>query len=256
MGSFIQNSRAYNIKAETEIAVILSHFDTNYVYGIMEDKLREVTIKFNPVSTPNLTNSFEDNFKAILLNYPESREEILQTREQSYFEIIAMISNKFNFQFTPTVDMDSYGVSNLLYDFFVSNYHVYLVKFVTKYIINECEVLYNALQMEQFKKDKDVTTLSNKKLYDNSHLAIICSHLNLVIDYMTELDFSMEQILNVIYNNNYTFTSVFLQHVFSRIPFYTMFYVNMVNNPEVKADLISAVRWEIQRTQSNIQLNF
>ena len=121
MGSFLQNSRAYNIKAETELAVILSHFDESYVYNVMDDNINMLNKKFNSIPLPNITNSFEDNFKAINLHYPEKREDILQTRYDVYYQIIEMISNKFQFEFRPSDDMDIYTVAYFIYDFFISN---------------------------------------------------------------------------------------------------------------------------------------
>ena len=51
MGSFLQNSRAYNIKAETELAVILSHFDESYIYNVMDDNLNMLNQKFTVTFT-------------------------------------------------------------------------------------------------------------------------------------------------------------------------------------------------------------
>ena len=47
MGSFLQNSRAYNIKAETELSVILSHFDESFIYNVIDDNLNMLNSKFN-----------------------------------------------------------------------------------------------------------------------------------------------------------------------------------------------------------------
>ena len=255
MGSFLQNSRAYNIKAETELAVILSHFDESYIYNVMDDNLNMLNQKFNSVSMPNITNSFEDNFKAIQLHYPEKRDEVLQTRYDTYYQIIEMLAKRFQFEFRPSDDMDIYTVAYYTYDFFLANYHAYIIKFLTHVIGTQCEVLYNALGMEQFKKNKDISTSANKQLYKNQHLAVLCSNIDMVCTYIKDMDFSMEQILNICYDNNYTTVSIFLQHIFPIYDFYKTYYSTLLYNEALHSDIIACTQWEIQRRYSTIALS-
>lgn len=258
MGSFMLNNQAYNIKAEAELAVILSYFDTNYIYGVMDDRLAQIMMQFNAVPLPNLVNSFEDNFKAMLSKYPENKEDIMQVREGTYNEIIEKIAVRFNFEFKPLEDMDIYGVAWLLYDFFVANYHGYVVKFFTNFISNEYETLYAALDLEQYKKDKDVTTVANKKLFDNQHLAVVCSHIHSALSYVSEMTFDMEHILNVVYDNNFLYNQVFNQHVFSKTDFFKSFYCPLLYDSNIMSDIVAAIKWEILRrfSSSNLNMNF
>ena len=84
MGSFLQNSRAFNIKAETELAVILSHFDESYVYNVMDDNINMLNKRFNSIPLPNITNSFEDNFKA---KWNLDGDKIWAINEKSFEEV-------------------------------------------------------------------------------------------------------------------------------------------------------------------------
>ena len=258
MGSFMLNNQAYNIKAEAELAVILSYFDTNYIYGVMDDKLNQIMMQFNSIPLPNLVNSFEDNFKAMLVKYPENKEDIIQVRETTYNEIIEKIAQRFDFEFKPLDDMDIYGVAHVLYDFFVANYHRYVVKFFTNFIANEYESLYAALGLEQYKKDKDVSTVSNKKLFNNQHLAVVCSHMHSVLNYITEMTFDMDTVLNVIYDNNFLYTQIFNQHVFFKNDFFRSFYCTLIYNSNIVSDIVAAVKWEVLRrfSTSELSMNF
>ena len=260
MGSFLQNNQAYNIRAEGQLASILSSFDTDYVIGIMEDILANQLNDFNPVPKANIINSFEDNFKAILNDYPEDKPNILDIRESTYSLILSKIAKAFNFEFRDTDQMDLYSIAKLLYDFFVSNYNGYLINFMADYIIREQDTLYKVLNMEQFKKDKDVTTIYNKKLFDSVQMAIISSHLDYVVKYMMDIDFTMEQVLTVTYRNNPYHIAAFMQHVFPKMDFYKDYYCRLISIPNIYPIIVTYLKIDLQRrclpADARINLNF
>lgn len=260
MGSFLQNNQAYNIRAEGQLASILSSFDTDYVIGIMEDILANQLNDFNPVPKANIINSFEDNFKAILNDYPEDKPNILDIRESTYSLILSKIAKAFNFEFRDTDQMDLYSIAKLLYDFFVSNYNGYLINFMADYIIREQDTLYKVLNMEQFKKDKDVTTIYNKKLFDSVQMAIISSHLDYVVKYMMDMDFTMEQVLTVTYRNNPYHIAAFMQYVFPKMDFYKDYYCRLISIPNIYPIIVTYLKIDLQRrclpTDTRINLNF
>lgn len=255
MGSFLQNNRAYNIKSETGLARILTYFDSTYVMGIMDDNLRNADIQFSALPKPNIVNSFEDNFKAILIEYPEEKDQIMATRESVYYEIIAKLSNHFSFEFKPSVDMDIYAITYLLYDFYVANYNPYLIKLLTEYIIKEQDAIYISYNLDQFRKDKDVSTITNKSLFESSHMAIICSHIDYVLNNITGIDFPIENILNVIYNYNQTQVNAILQHISPKFDLFKVYYTRLFNNPDTKVDIITAIKWELMKRCSNGSIN-
>lgn len=260
MGSFLQNNQAYNIRAEGQLASILSSFDTDYVIGIMEDILANQLNDFNPVPKANIINSFEDNFKAILNDYPEDKPNILDIRESTYSLILSKIAKAFNFEFRDTDQMDLYSIAKLLYDFFVSNYNGYLINFMADYIIREQDTLYKVLNMEQFKKDKDVTTIYNKKLFDSVQMAIVSSHLDYVVKYMMDMDFTMEQVLTVTYRNNPYHIAAFMQHVFPKMDFYKDYYCRLISVPNIYPIIVTYLKIDLQRrclpADTRINLNF
>lgn len=260
MGSFLQNNQAYNIRAEGQLASILSSFDVDYVVGIMEDILNDQLNNFNPIPKANIINSFEDNFKAILNDYPEDRHNILDVRESTYSLILSKIAKAFNFEFRDTDQMDLFSISKLLYDFFVANYNGYMINFISEFIIKEQDSLYKTLDMEQFKKDKDVTTTYNKKLFENQQMAIITSHLDYIVRYMTDMDFTMEQILNVTYRNNPYHVAAFMQHVFPKMDFYKDCYCRLISIPNIYPIIVTYLKIDLQRrclpADTRINLNF
>lgn len=256
MGSFLQNNRAYNIKSETGLAHILTYFDSNFVIGTMDDTLREIDYTFSNLSKLNIVNAFEDNFKAILIQYPEEKDQILACRQTTYQnEIIPKLAQHFNFEFRPSEDMDIYGITYTLYDFYIANYNVYIVKLLTDYIIRNKDTIYVDFGLDQFKKSKDVSTITNKQLIDDPVMAIISSNVEYILQYITEVDFPMETILNVIYDYNYSIVNIFLTHVFPKTDLFRSYYCRLINNPNTRIDVISSIKWEIMKRCSNNSIN-
>lgn len=259
MGSFLLNYQAYNIKAEGQLASILSQFDRNYVFGVMDDILAPKSY-FEPIPKANIVNAFEDNFKSTLVSFPEDRMNIIAVREECYRNIIDRLAKAFNFEFRDTEMMDIFSITRLLYDFYVSERDVHLINFLATYIIQEKSMLYKALNLDQYRKDKDVSTLNNKKLFDDPQLAIISSHLDYIIHYLMDVDFDMEQILAFIYGYNTYYITAFMQHVFPKGDFFKDYYCTMIQNPAINPLIISYLKIEIQRrclpADSKINLNF
>jgi hypothetical protein len=105
--------------------------------------------------------------------------------------------------------------------------------------------------MEALKKNKDISTSANKQMYKNQHLAILCANIDMVVSYIRDMDFTMEQIMNICYDGNYTTVSIFLQHVFPIYDFYKTYYASLIYNERIHSDIIAAVQWDIQKNYSN-----
>ena len=245
MGSFLNNRQAYNIKAENEISVILSNFSTEYVFGIMEDSIKRVFTEFDPIPKPNIVNAFETNFKAIMGDYPEDKEQVIDVRDETYKEIISYIANGFKFVFTTVNDIDPYSSAKYLYDFFVANFDNYLISFLAEYIIKEQNAIYTALGLEKYRRDKDVTTLYNKKVYENLTIAIICSHLDVVLKQISVYDINLQYILNIIYKNNIQIMSIF-NNVDMENDFFHNVYMRILFDPRLYAIISTYLRINVE----------
>ena len=81
MGSFLLNNMAYTIKAENQLANILSQFDTSYIDSIIDDAVvRTMNGEFDITPKVNLVNALENNFKNTLQDFPEDRKNLLLVR--------------------------------------------------------------------------------------------------------------------------------------------------------------------------------
>ena len=230
MGSFLFNNIAYTIKAENQLANILSQFDTSYIDSIIDDVVvRTMNGEFDITPKVNLVNALENNFKNTLQDFPEDRKNVLLVREDCYLNILNKLGQSFNFEFRRCEEMDLYSITHLVYDFYISNNHAYFIHFISNFIMREQNMLYKVLELDKNKKNKDTTTINNKKLFKSQQLAVIASNIGYVLRYLSELDFDMEQILNESYNYNYNFVAAFLTHILPKNDPYKQFYGMNVN---------------------------
>ena len=99
MSQYLNNSDAYTLITEKELAVLLSTFNSQYIFDITVDKLKDKYNSSFNLTKPNVVESFEQTFKNLLNQYPMDRENILDTREEVYKEIIRIEFNiHFNFK--------------------------------------------------------------------------------------------------------------------------------------------------------------
>lgn len=252
MSSFIANSQAFNIQAENEVAVLLSNFSTEFVFGIIQDILAARHRSFDTLPKPNLVVSFESNFKVMLTQFPSDKANILEVRDRTYQEIIDLICKEFQMEIRYDETTDLFSIARFIYDFFISNYNSYVALFFSKVITREKDSIYQSLHLDETKKSKDSTTIYSKKLYGDPKIALINANLTNVIGYISQLEFPMETILNCVYGNNVIATNLFLHHIFPQVSFFQSAYCSLLRNPELYPLVITAVRLEIQRLNAPI----
>lgn len=244
MSDFIANSLTYNITAENEVASILSHFETDFVLDIIKDSM-EKKYNYNYISSPNVINALDMNFKQIEDYYKKDVDLIRLTKIQTYKEIINLICREYNLNYIDNENLDYYSAAYYLYDFFVSNFCNYLIGFYTDYIIKNSNDLYNSFNLAAMKKNKDSSTLYNKKIYKDPNLAIINANLEYVILNMGQLDISLDQILMSTYKN-YDIVNFILSFTRQYDNFFKNQYIKPFYN-DIKPMLLSSIRIEIQK---------
>jgi hypothetical protein len=134
--------------------------------------------------------------------HPYMADQLESTRIDVYREIIRRLCLAHNLTFNPNIDVDYYTAANYLWDFLVSNYREYIINFYTRYIINEKDGLYSALNLDQFKKAKDSTTIYGRMIYDDNQIVIICANIAMVLNYISGFDISVSNILSLSYDIN------------------------------------------------------
>lgn len=252
MSGFIADNSTYDILAENQISIILSHFNRDYIFDIIENNI-EGRFDFMQAK-PNVIASYETYFKQLVMQYTADLDvqQIEQTREDTYREIIELLSNKFNISIDLTNIQDYYSVAYYLYSFLISDFRNNLVNFFTNYIIKEKNAIYEALNLSEYKKSKDTTTLYNKKVYKNIKLAIINANLEIVLKNICAFDISFDTLLNCIYQDKNMVK--YIQSIITpNVDFFKEQYVSCIFS-NLNPMITTAIRMNIQKLSINEEI--
>lgn len=248
----IVGSQPYQISNEYNITEILAHFDSNYIFDILEDKLENISFASSLIES-NIVGSFETNFKAMNDQFQGDSQNIRNIREQVYTDIIRVLTEKFNLQFN-TVDpnIDLYTAAYYLYDFLICNRNNIMINFFTAFIVNNKDSLYFILNIEDFRKNKDSAAAYGKHIYkEDQQFAAISANMSNVINYISNLDITLLNIFQSTYKNPNLV--MFLDNAFAdRGNFFKDFYCNVINNPEELPIIITNIRLSLQNLVGDI----
>lgn len=239
---YISNSDIYQVNAERDISVILSRFNTNFIYDCIESALESKNNAQFIIPNPNLVRSLEDNFIIMQQNYPDDKENILGCREDTYIEIINYLCSKFNLSFNTNDQVDLYSAAYYLYDFLVGNYLTNLTLFFGKFILNEKNDLYKTLNLDKFKKSNNINY--GKKIIKDNIVSIILGQISYIIDQLMAFDFSFDMIVNTVYNNNNV--AQFITTLFDDEDYFYNFYKTDINNSFIRPNIITNIRLMLQ----------
>lgn len=206
-----RNSNIYNMQAEGEIAELLSRFNSNYIMNVINDCIKNRFAFNQAVSNPNIVRAFETNFKGMLANFPNDRENVLSIREEVYTTIINKICSSFNLQYIGD-NPDTYILAYNMYDVFVSGFSRNVVNFFATYIYRYKSEIYNNMCLDRYRKSKDSTTNYMRKAFDDiKEIDIIVSRIKEVIYYISGFDIDLYGFLSIIYPKDicdYIYTNV------------------------------------------------
>ena len=244
MEEYICNSRAFGIKEENEVAVILSNFSSDYVMGAIDDILEKRMSNFEATTKPNFVGGFEQSFKNMEASFPSDIKNIREVRDNTYLQIVNVISKAFDLDTDFQVEEDKYPVAYFLFDFFISNYDIYLSRFFTNYIIREKDSLFKALELDDMAKSKDVTTFFNKNLFSDQTLAVLSANLDKCIKYISAMDFTEENIFSSVYQ--YEIVTMLCNHVRPLQDMFRSSFLKTLSNPIVWPIAATQIKFDLQ----------
>lgn len=234
-----------SIDTDAAIGTILAHFDTDYIYHVIEDS---ISYKFRPFNTPmaNIVDVINRQFIGIENNSPWLYRKVQEVKAETFREIIRIICDKYNLGINAdltTIDSNQlYSLAHILYDLLVSRFTNYMFDFFTSYIINNSDSIYSYLINDENVKKSIKESGINKK-FTNPKFIIIHANMNAVIYNMTSYGIGFNEIIN------YCLDRGSAQFVGSIITdngdFYKNHYVPYILDQQYKAD-----------TLTNIKLNF
>ena len=186
--------------SESELASLLSYFNENFVYDIVNTQFTN-RVSYYTTDIVNIAASCDQYFKKLLEQFPDRAVDIKNTSNTVYYNIITIICQKYNLAFTQDPNIDLFSAAYWMYEFFICKFSDNLCKFFTSYIIKEKNELYEIANLVETKKNKDSSTIYNKKIFRNSKLAVISANLESVIYNMKAFDIDLPTILSFVYDD-------------------------------------------------------
>jgi len=239
----------YDIVSESQLSSILANINIDLTLSVIDDIINQRTVDYNFNTKTNSPAAFENHFKQLLVDYGFDSDVIKDSRDQTYRAIIDKVCSRHFLKFDESKTSDLYSAAYYIYDFLISNFNNYLVAFFTNFINNQKNSLYDILELNKQKKNKDSSTLYNKKVYKNNKLAVISANLEQVINYICGMDISFLDILNLIYNDR-NIVQLLYNCLLPINDFFKLMFVPLFSCP-VKPILLTNIRLSIQQLGEN-----
>ena len=251
MSSFSSNSHLFNVITENELAEVLSHYNSEFIYSIVDEAMKARFLSVPIISIPNVVGAWEQNFKAIKARYgSDSTDEVIRVRNETYTDIINAIFKEFGLDFTIDDTVDLYSAAFHLYNLFISDFTSNMISFFANFIYKERNNIYESLELSEMKKNKDTSTIYGKKVYKDIKLAIINANIELVIDWICSTEIPFHNIVGVIYGNNSELKRYILSIVSSNEDFFNNVYMPIIKS-SIRPDIITAIRFKLQEIASS-----
>ena len=249
--AFDPNTQPYQISSEHDITNILAHFDSNYIFDVIEDKLEQLNFA-NTLPEPNMVSAFENNFKLMEEQFPGDINNIKNVREQVYRDVIRILCTKFNLEFNEADDyIDLFTAAKFLYEFVVCRRNQIMVNFFTAFIINNKDSICATLNIEDFKKSKDSASAYGKRVYDDSKYALISANITNVINFISNMDITLANIFQSTYVDQ-SLVAFLINAFADRGNFFKDFYCSVLNKPEELPIVITSIKLQLQSIVGNV----
>ena len=239
------------IDTDGALATILSNFSTDYIMNTVQDSLNMRYRVFED-AMPNLVDILERQFTGIVNNAPDYVETVVETKLETYREIIKCICNYYNLEFADVFDQitstELYGIARTLYDVFVSRFTDYMVNFFISYIVNNAPSIAAYLSAnENSRKPKDAFG-DYRKTYLDHNFVLIHANINEVIYNMAAYDIPLSVLLH--YFCDKSTADRLLQLIADKGDIFKNYYASFILNSNTSATLMTSIKLGLQgRTQ-------
>ena len=245
---------AYDIVNEFNLAEMMEHFDSDYIFDIINNKLDNINYS-NPLQEPNVVTSFEETFKNWFERFPGDDSNIRIIRWQVYLDIIHVLCDRFNLRFNEEDDtINRYTAAYYLYDFLVCNRVNYIVSFFTSFIVNNKDSLCSYLNLEEYRKNKDTAASYGKRIYTDPKYGAISSNMVPVLQHIASLDISLYNIFQSIYTNP-ILLEMMDNIVADKGTFFNTYYASILDQPENLPIIIVNIRLALQNLVGDLSPN-
>lgn len=245
------NNYVSSIDTDIGIGSILTNFESAWVINTVKESLN---MRFRPYEgpMPNFVDILNRQFEVLLANSPDYREQVLQTRDESFREIIDTICGYYNLEFSGYEELqpiELYGIAKTMYDIFVSKFTLYMIDFYVNYVITNIDSIYAYLITDDsIRKPKEKDTMA--KSYINNKFMLIHANLNKVILNTASYDIPLQDLLLFFTDQNTASRlSMFIE---DKGDIYKNYYAIFLRDERYMAELLTSIKLKLQsKTQES-----
>lgn len=251
--SFISNNTEFGIVSDSEITSIIANFSDDMIMDIIHTNAEN---KFRPYQyyVGNLIAAIENTFKTNQQNYPEYYNENMNRREEIYSQILMSLCSLHNLSLHVDENTDLYSLTYFLYDFTISRFTINIINFFANYIVSEANTLYEYLNLNELKKNKDSSSVYSKKLFGGNYkLATIHANIEPVIDSICGFDIDMGTLI-MVSTQDANITNLITSNISEISNLFKILFVPYVKDPRYRAILITLVRMRLQELQGSANI--
>lgn len=250
MSSFNANSQIFNVGTENELAEVLSHYNSDYVYSVLDTLMKKRFVEVPLIPMPNIVAAWESNFKSIMATYGSDHQEIMRVRNETYKEIIDMICKEFGINFTIDDTIDIYSAAYHIFNLMVANFADNMATFFANFIYKERSSLYESLNLGDLKKNKDSSTLYGKKLFKDIKLVVLNANIDMVVKEISAMDIPFYNIISNIYGANSELTKYFVTIISAGNEFFQKSYLPVLES-DIRPEIMTSIRFKLQAIASS-----
>lgn len=250
--TFYQNTTINNINTDSAVSQILSYFDPFYILSVTTDSFN---MRFRPyqLPMPNLVSAYEERYKMIVDQFPNSQEIAYSKREEIYTTILNTICNCYNLSLIKEniTEDNQYALAYILYQVLFSDFTNSLINLFVNYIEKEKNGIFNFITPMVENNDgvadksiKNTTTSLNKKTYTDNKIAVIQGFISYVLDMISsnELEFN-NVIALVVQNPNYV--NLINSCVEDKGDIFKNYFCSFLVDPDTRPILITLIKLKI-----------
>lgn len=239
---------------ENELAVVLSSFNTAFIYDTIANKLDSRFDYVISTVNGNVVQACDQSFKYIKATYPYNVPEINRVEAETYQEIVKILCDyyKISYVLPEYEDNDAqramyFFVAYHLYDFLVANFFNYITLFYANYLISNKDAIYQSMGLDKFKKEKNSSISYAKQVYTDPKIASISANIIHVVKNMSTFDITVHDILSYVYGRPDIVEPI--SRIISNIDY--DFFKTMYKVPiEIEAILFTNIRLHLQSLSS------
>lgn len=221
---------------------IMGHFSPEFLESIIDNNFK-IRDKMILLFKTNVIDTLEINYNQIPNN------NLLEDKIFLYKNIIKKIFDynqiSINENLLDDINENLYKFTNIMYQILILNYRENMIEFMSQFILNESKSLFNIAELSNYKRNKDVTTTSFKKKYNDKKLPYIIANLENVINCIgVNYSISIFDILNYLQVNKDIINNL-KYIIIDENNFFINNYINSFINSEYKEDVLIDLKLNI-----------